>query len=72
MKADELTPEQLAERWELSIITLQQWRWRGVGPRFSKIGRKIKYSVEDVRAFEKQKLRYNTSRSKTYALSSAD
>ena len=28
MKKDELNPKQLAERWDLSTITLQQWRWR--------------------------------------------
>ena len=61
MEDDELTPEQLAQRWEVTTKTLSQWRWRGSGPRFLKIGRKITYPFEDIKKFERTKLRFHTS-----------
>ena len=42
----------LAERWRVSMRTLEQWRWQGKGPRYLKIGGRVVYRVEDVEAFE--------------------
>ena len=47
-----LNPHQLAQRWGLTYGTLERWRWRGTGPRFMKIGWRIKYRIEDVIAYE--------------------
>ncbi len=33
-----MTQDELAERWRISPRTLKQWRWRGIGPRYLKIG----------------------------------
>jgi hypothetical protein len=50
----------LAERWRVSMRTLEQWRWQGKGPRYLKIGGRVVYRVEDVEAFEVANLHVNT------------
>lgn len=62
MESPFLTPELLAQRWNINPATLSQWRWNGRGPLFVKIGRRVLYRLEDIEAFEKQKIRQNTSR----------
>jgi len=37
----------------LSVKTLQNWRWRGVGLAYHKIGRSVKYLATDVTEYEK-------------------
>ena len=56
-----LTTKVLAGRWCLSSTTLQQWRWTGKGPKYIKIGSRVLYRPEDVKRFEKEQLRENTS-----------
>lgn len=44
-----LTPEDVADRLQVTVRTLQRWRSAGEGPRFSKRGNKVvRYFVEDV------------------------
>ncbi len=43
--------------------TLSQWRWRGVGPKFVKIGRNVKYRGADL----KYHINNNTFNSTTQA-----
>ena len=51
----------LADRWQLSPRTLEQWRWQGRGPRFLKIGGRVVYRLMDVEAFEASNLHANTN-----------
>lgn len=46
------TPEVLADRWSVTLHTLEQWRWRGRGPRFFKAGSLIRYPRMEVEKFE--------------------
>ena len=55
-----LNQVELADRWGLSPRTLENWRWRGEGPPFVKIGRKVVYRLLDVEAYEQEQLRTNT------------
>jgi hypothetical protein len=55
-----LNQVELADRWGLSPRTLENWRWRGEGPRFVKIGRKVLYRIADVEAYEHEQLRTKT------------
>ena len=55
------TQQQLAERWQISPRTLEQWRWLGKGPRFVKIGARVLYRDEDVVAYEMAQVCQNTS-----------
>ena len=61
MTEDLLTQARLAKRWDIQSSTLRIWRWNGNGPQYVKIGRKIFYRLEDVKIFEQQKIRRNTS-----------
>ena len=56
-----LTQEELAARWRISPRTLEQWRWRGVGPRFLKIGGRVIYPSTEIEAYEAERLHQNTA-----------
>lgn len=45
------TPEEVAAYLQKPVRTLEQWRYRGVGPRFVKVGRDVRYRWEDVDAY---------------------
>lgn len=42
------TPDGLAEYIDVSRNTLAQWRYRGQGPKFIKVGKKVIYRRTDV------------------------
>ena len=46
-----LTSEQVAGMLNVKVGTLQGWRARGVGPRYMRLNRQIRYSLADVRAY---------------------
>lgn len=56
-----LTPEQAAVRLHLRPTTLARWRWAGCGPRFFKIGGRVRYAESDLQAFIDAGLRTSTS-----------
>ena len=61
MISSRLTVDELAERWQLSAMTLHQWRWKGKGPQYMKIGKRVTYRLQDIEAFEESQLRSSTS-----------
>jgi hypothetical protein len=36
----------------MSARTLEQWRWRGIGPKYRRIGGRVIYSIAEVERFE--------------------
>ncbi len=48
---------ELSRRWTISPRTLERWRWRNEGPAYLKIGGRVVYRLEDVEAYEQQRLR---------------
>lgn len=52
-----LNQKLLARRWGLSPRTIERWRWQARGPRYLKIVGRILYRIEDIEAFEAEKLR---------------
>tara|TARA_R100000231_G_scaffold70814_1_gene55996 strand:- start:97 stop:318 length:222 start_codon:yes stop_codon:yes gene_type:complete len=46
--------DELAERWGVSNKTINNRRYRGLGPSYYKIGGKIKYDLEDVKRMEQE------------------
>jgi hypothetical protein len=48
----------------MSVRTLERWRWRGQGPRFMKLGGRVAYRLEDIKAFETEQLREVTPRAR--------
>jgi len=52
-----LTQVELAQCWRISPRTLERWRWLGQGPRYLKIGGRVVYRLEDVEAYEAERMR---------------
>lgn len=57
-----LTPETLAERVGVPLLTVYAWNSRGGGPRFMKIGRHVRYKLADVIAWENSRYTDTASR----------
>lgn len=43
----------LAIRVGVSVKTLQSWRTKGEGPKFTKLNRAVRYRLQDISAFER-------------------
>lgn len=56
-----LTEAEAAERLALSVRTLQQWRVRGGGPPFLKLGASVRYDVEALESWVSGQARSSTS-----------
>lgn len=48
-----LRAEELAERWDTTTKTLANWRSRGQGPAYVKLGMSVRYALADVEAHER-------------------
>lgn len=46
-----LSPRQLADYLGVPVKTLYDWRWKGEGPPGYRVGRHVRYRVEDVEAW---------------------
>lgn len=55
-----MTQKELAELCKISERTLEDWRLRGGGPRYTKVGRLVRYLRADVLAFLERGARTNT------------
>jgi len=51
-----LTDIDVANRLGISRFTVRSWRLKGVGPRFLKMGRAVRYRPQDVDDYERQAL----------------
>ena len=60
-----LRPDDLSARWHIATRTLDNWRWKGEGPRYLKIGGRVVYRLEDVEAYEAGQLRLTDPESGT-------
>ena len=49
------TPMELAKLLQVSVKTLARWRYKRIGPLYSKEGRIIRYRADHVNAFLDQK-----------------
>jgi len=52
-----LLTTELARRWRLSPRTLEGWRLKDWGPPFTRVGRGVRYRLQDIEAFEAEGLR---------------
>ena len=51
---------QLAQRWKLSLKTLQRWRSEGIGPVFVKMRSSVFYPIGEIILFEHSRRRRST------------
>lgn len=56
-----MNERQLAERWGVSVKTIQALRLKGGGVRYAKLGRCVRYRLDHVEAYETARTRANTS-----------
>jgi len=47
-KDDLLSPQELSELLSIPLATVYRWRSRGDGPRAMKLGRHVRYRIDDV------------------------
>jgi excisionase family DNA binding protein len=50
-----MTPEEVAERFKVPLATVYAWRYKRIGPAAVKVGRHLRYRVEAVEAWERQR-----------------
>ena len=55
-----LTEQEAAELLNLSRRTLEAWRRRGKGPRFTKLGKLVRYRLQDVEQFITRNLNHGS------------
>ena len=65
MTTRHLNQFQLAKRWGIAQKTLENWRWRGEGPAYLKLGGRILYRVEDIERYEVENLHGGSSQPPT-------
>jgi excisionase family DNA binding protein len=54
-----LTPVDVAEELGVPVSTLANWRYQGLGPRYLRIGRHVRYQAADVdKWLERQRVRH--------------
>jgi predicted DNA-binding transcriptional regulator AlpA len=51
MTSELMAPAELAQRLAKSTAVLANWRYLGIGPRFIKLGKSVRYRVADVEAW---------------------
>ena len=56
-----LAPQEAAECLGIGVATLANWRWNGRGPRFVKLGGRIRYRAIDIVAYLDAQTRASTS-----------
>ena len=49
-----LTPDQVAERYQVSPDSLKEWRYKGVGPKYLRIGKRVRYRMADLERWEQE------------------
>lgn len=65
MKTQLITTEQAAEYLgNLKHNTLEVWRVQGIGPVYKKIGRLVRYSIDDLDSYLVAQTRNSTSQAK--------
>ncbi len=56
-----LTEKELAQRWSMSVKTLQARRQQGQPPAYIKILRSVRYPIKIIEAYEADSLRSSTA-----------
>lgn len=56
-----MTVQQASEHLGLAVSTLNKWRCHGGGPAFIKMGRAVRYRIEDLEGFMQRSRTFMTS-----------
>ncbi len=56
-----LTTDEVARQLGVSPTTLRMWRYQGVGPRYIKLEKIVRYAAEDLEAYMEKRTYRSTS-----------
>ena len=56
-----VSPGEAAERLGVTLPTLANWRWKGEGPPFCRVGRRVRYRLVDLAVWLDEQTRRSTS-----------
>lgn len=57
-----LKPEEVAEILNVSVRTLETWRYKGIGPKYLKISQRcIRYRHCDIRSWQEKRIQRSTA-----------
>lgn len=56
-----VSPEHAADRLGVQPSTLANWRWNGAGPRYLKVGGRVRYRLHDLAEWLDSRARSSTS-----------
>lgn len=62
------TTAELAKRWNVNPGTLDNWRSKGVGPKFAKLNHQVVYTQQEIRRLEKRIPELRRERSRNHRL----
>lgn len=48
------TPDQVAKRYQVSEATLKEWRYKGTGPKYVRLGRHVRYPAKALEQWEQE------------------
>ena len=60
-RATTVSPDEAAKRLGVTRETLANWRWRGDGPRYLRVGRRVRYRLGDLAEYLDEQTRTSTS-----------
>ena len=60
-RATTVSPEHAADRLGVQPSTLANWRWNGGGPRYLKVGGRVRYRLHDLAEWLDARVRSSTS-----------
>lgn len=66
-RATTVTTEEAARRLGVKASTLANWRWRGGGPAYVKVGGRVRYRLRDLACYLDKQVRRSTSDPRTDA-----
>lgn len=56
LKQDFLSPAEVEQKYGILESTLNQWRYKGKGPAYFKLGRKVRYAVSEIEEWVMKRL----------------
>ena len=55
-----INTKELAERWDRSPSTIENWRSNGRGPKYLKLEGRVLYSLEEIEGYEEKSIANNS------------
>lgn len=60
-RATTISPREVAARLGVTVTTLANWRWKGGGPAYLKVGGRVRYRIGELAAWLDEQVRASSS-----------